>query len=981
MRLTSFSLRKNNYYRKTANLLFWGMVLVVFLFLLPAVAMAETGPLENYGLEAASEFGLGSAGLVETITRIIQVILGVLGILAVLLILYAGYIWMTAGGDGAKVEKAKKVIINATIGLVIIFSAFAIVSFVISQLWGGNGESSGGPHPGGYDDLSRWGIGAGPIQSVYPAPNQRDVPINTWIAVTFKEEVVPASICNVGEVGENNKCDGDTMLNIDICKLGADNFCETGTDFSTDKFVGSTVFQTADAKTFVITPKIYLGLEDRQDREFMVTLKEGISRAADGEPILERLVSRQFTWSFFTNGELDLDPPEVLSATGGVSPAPDDSADSYSAASNPTPTVFTYQISDQTNIISEVAAAFTQPAALVVGSPSATISGNYGGSASGLVTVTIGPSGDTVSVDWPSGMQDYGGSYGGGQIVNIGPYGLTFSLASVATAGNSWQFSVTAYRAGDYIELLAGSSSVKKYLFGREIIIGATAAATTANITSAIINQSGDIFTAEGTNMVATRETGENSVRYSLKFIFSGSVPYVLEKDDGLSSTQTRTTVGRPDAYRNQLFEIEFNEPINPIAIDNIVVKYDRNSDGDFDDSEDILSDIWMEMSSDYRTIGLRGSIECGVNTCGEKIYCWPMRDGASDSGASTQYQVEISANTLMDCSDPRCAQWQGSCVGGSDNRCARDIYGKTVFYPGVNSNLSIIDGIIDLAGNSFNGSFDSYEENGKAYGLANGPKSFYDLNLSNPLFNPSNPEQGGFGDNFRWSFWVSSDIDRQAPLIKGIGPESMTGGAMTADFDQSVDISFDRLMRSATLKPGWNYGSKDDEKTRTTRYLALSTLTSGANAVGFWINKANYDENNDHWPDYTVASISHHVLDEYISYAPLAGSGIESITQNCFLPSAGPEDAGIGVCEYTGEEAKTGCVGVHLPNPASYGYLNCNEIADASVCTNPDFTCQPLYAGASEEISGSWVITRDYPSADPATGRTGCCFGKCQEQ
>ncbi|HQA63804.1 MAG TPA: hypothetical protein PK085_01705, partial [bacterium] len=123
-------------FNKKTTLLILGLAVVVFLFA-PTVTLASSGPLENYGLTTARDFGLGTNNLIETIARIVQVILGFLGILAVLLILYAGFIWMTAAGDPAKIDKAKKIIINAVIGLIIIFSAFAIVSFIINQLWGG----------------------------------------------------------------------------------------------------------------------------------------------------------------------------------------------------------------------------------------------------------------------------------------------------------------------------------------------------------------------------------------------------------------------------------------------------------------------------------------------------------------------------------------------------------------------------------------------------------------------------------------------------------------------------------------------------------------------------------------------------------------------------------------------------------------------------------------------------------------------------
>ena len=72
--------------------------------------------------------------LVTTIGKIINGFLTFLGIVFVLLILYAGFLWMTAGGSADKVGQAKKILTNAIIGLVIIVSAYAIANFVIDVL-------------------------------------------------------------------------------------------------------------------------------------------------------------------------------------------------------------------------------------------------------------------------------------------------------------------------------------------------------------------------------------------------------------------------------------------------------------------------------------------------------------------------------------------------------------------------------------------------------------------------------------------------------------------------------------------------------------------------------------------------------------------------------------------------------------------------------------------------------------------------------
>lgn len=60
---------------------------------------------------------------------IIRIILTVLGVVFLILTIYAGFTWMTAGGNDEKVEQAKKMLQRSIIGLIIIFSAYSITIF------------------------------------------------------------------------------------------------------------------------------------------------------------------------------------------------------------------------------------------------------------------------------------------------------------------------------------------------------------------------------------------------------------------------------------------------------------------------------------------------------------------------------------------------------------------------------------------------------------------------------------------------------------------------------------------------------------------------------------------------------------------------------------------------------------------------------------------------------------------------------------
>lgn len=121
---------------------------IVFVFALglvlsPNVALGQasgydaTDPLGVKALEGSSTstgIALGRGDLRDTAVSIINIALSLLGIIAVVVILIGGFQWMTAGGEDAKVEKARKWIFSGIIGLAIILSAWAIARFALTSL-------------------------------------------------------------------------------------------------------------------------------------------------------------------------------------------------------------------------------------------------------------------------------------------------------------------------------------------------------------------------------------------------------------------------------------------------------------------------------------------------------------------------------------------------------------------------------------------------------------------------------------------------------------------------------------------------------------------------------------------------------------------------------------------------------------------------------------------------------------------------------
>ncbi len=105
----------------------------------PAIALAQQqNPFQQAGNlagEVGSNAGLGQPKpLTQIVGQILNIALGFLGILLLAYLLYAGFLWMTSGGDSKKADAAATMIKNAIIGLIIIVAAFAISSFVLGSL-------------------------------------------------------------------------------------------------------------------------------------------------------------------------------------------------------------------------------------------------------------------------------------------------------------------------------------------------------------------------------------------------------------------------------------------------------------------------------------------------------------------------------------------------------------------------------------------------------------------------------------------------------------------------------------------------------------------------------------------------------------------------------------------------------------------------------------------------------------------------------
>lgn len=97
---------------------------------LPAQAATLSSPLGD------------SLSIPILIGRVIGVLLGISGSAALIMFVWGGFLWLTSSGKPDQVKKGRDTLIWAVIGLVVIFSAYVLVSFILSALTGETTETT-----------------------------------------------------------------------------------------------------------------------------------------------------------------------------------------------------------------------------------------------------------------------------------------------------------------------------------------------------------------------------------------------------------------------------------------------------------------------------------------------------------------------------------------------------------------------------------------------------------------------------------------------------------------------------------------------------------------------------------------------------------------------------------------------------------------------------------------------------------------------
>lgn len=117
------------------------IIVTLLLILAPLFQVRATDtnatPINANTVDTNLENPLGEVSVPGLIGNIIKVVLGFTGAIALLMFIYGGLTWMTSGGNQNKIKQGKDTLIWATIGLLVIFSSYAILKYVFNIIHAG----------------------------------------------------------------------------------------------------------------------------------------------------------------------------------------------------------------------------------------------------------------------------------------------------------------------------------------------------------------------------------------------------------------------------------------------------------------------------------------------------------------------------------------------------------------------------------------------------------------------------------------------------------------------------------------------------------------------------------------------------------------------------------------------------------------------------------------------------------------------------
>lgn len=882
--------------------------LILFIFGFIALTMTANfvfaqGTGDTFGINQTNTALNGSLGAANTSPlviggRVIQIALSFLGLLALILTIYAGWLWMTSNGEETKVTQAKQLLRNAVIGLVIILSAWAITTFVINKLLGVNGGgliNIGESTNGNISNPGMGAIGACTVSTFYPEDKQTDVARNSSIIVTFKETVKKDSICindsgaacECGAIDNGKTCNKINPQAIRIYKTDLGDACAGGSCPSTNANVSDvSVSVSSDSKTLILTPLTYLG-NQTDNIWYSVKLSDSLKKA-DGTSMFKSCNVDYFTWKFEVSNRLDLSSPQVV--YGRIFPRPDNSEDvtNSAQAAVAAQALITFASCPNTYSSSSVVSVVA-----VGNAPAASASPlNYQGSLTKFEVIISSDSKDKAQLFDGNDNKNLLGAADFDAQGNATFPGFFVFKAPSRNPGNDWVVTLVPEKLADTLTV------------GTETYTFANGAAKNNNIpvpaSCNAVNQAGSAYAVLSGNETVKPEYAVNKIKLVAKvagadgndIVVSSTNPNAIQIQafkGGVDKKDLSQVIDKRDVPMNTVIQLNFNEAVNPLKISGLasevkdyikIVNYDSShakaANSACEQNSDCLSykcegstgakkcigdyvDGKFLVSNSYKTVEFISNNECGVNGCGEKIYCLP---------ANSVLSVDLKSADLKTCSS------NDDCVAYAPfNNCAATSLGYKTCQNSEGKNYptsgSSLNGIIDASLNSFDGDRNTY---------ADGPVSYYSDNYD--LLNPLNANKR---DNYSWHFYVNDQINLTPPQIESVSPSQ---GNMGVNLAEPIKITWNTLMMNSSLVSGSTFINNGSS---TVEHKLINLKSATASALGYWVENDNIDtEPLDGEPDKTISWIKHTPFAESMSYRSQVGSGVKDIYQNCYKPSAG---------------------------------------------------------------------------------------------
>lgn len=121
------------------------MVSIITLSGIGLFAMSHAHAVDITSSDAFTEFKKktgykdNTQTLPQVVGSIVKQLMGLLGVLFAIYLIYGGVEWLIAGGNAQRLEKAKNIIINGIIGLIVTLSAYAISYFIVDVVLSSTG--------------------------------------------------------------------------------------------------------------------------------------------------------------------------------------------------------------------------------------------------------------------------------------------------------------------------------------------------------------------------------------------------------------------------------------------------------------------------------------------------------------------------------------------------------------------------------------------------------------------------------------------------------------------------------------------------------------------------------------------------------------------------------------------------------------------------------------------------------------------------